>query len=139
MNAPRPRKVRLDELPGETPRSGVTRRRMTGERLELIAYRYEPGTTFPRHAHPAEQLTLVQAGALVFVFDDGETHLAAGEVLSIPGGIAHAAYVPEDAPGPTETLNVFTPVRAKGAQARQCASPTSPRWACASALVPLDK
>lgn len=111
MSAPRPRKVRLDDLRSETPRNGVTRRRVTGERLELIAYRYQPGTTFPRHAHPAEQLTLVQSGALVFVFDDGETRLAAGDALSIPGGTPHAAYVPEDADGPTETLNVFTPVR----------------------------
>lgn len=109
--ATRPRKVRLAEVPAEAPRAGVERRRVLGERLELIAYRYRPGTTFPRHAHAAEQLTVVERGILTFVFDDGEVRLEAGDALCIPGGTAHGAYVPEDAEDETETLNVFTPVR----------------------------
>ncbi|MDZ7707516.1 MAG: cupin domain-containing protein [Trueperaceae bacterium] len=107
----RARKVRLDELPSATPRQGVTRRRLLGQRIELIAYRYEPGTVFPRHAHAAEQMTIVQSGVLVFAFDEGEMRLEAGEAVTIPGGVPHGAHVPEDAAGPTETLNVFTPVR----------------------------
>jgi len=107
----RARKVRLDELPSATPRPGVTRRRLLGQRIELIVYRYEPGTVFPRHEHPAEQMTIVQSGVLVFAFDEGEMRLEAGEAVTIPGGVPHGAHVPEDVAGPTETLNVFTPVR----------------------------
>lgn len=107
----RARKVRLAELPPAVPREGVTRRRLLGERIELIAYRYEPGTVFPRHAHAAEQMTIVQSGVLVFEFEDGEMRLEAGEAVAIPGGVPHGAHVPGDAGGPTETLNVFTPVR----------------------------
>jgi quercetin dioxygenase-like cupin family protein len=107
----RARKVHLAELPAASPRDGVVRRRLLGDRLELIVYRYEPGTVFPRHAHAAEQMTIVRSGVLVFAFDDGEVRLASGDVVSIPGGVPHGAYVPADADGPTETLNVFTPVR----------------------------
>lgn len=107
----RARKVRLAELPSTAPREGVTRRRMLGKRIELIAYRYEPGTVFPRHAHAAEQMTIVQSGVLVFEFDDGEMRLDVGDAAVIPGGVPHGAHVPKDADGPTETLNVFTPVR----------------------------
>lgn len=110
-DVPHARKIRLADLPAVAPREGVARRRLLGERLELIAYRYEPGTVFPRHSHPAEQMTIVQFGVLVFELDDGEVRLEAGEVISIPGGVPHGAYVPDDADGPTETLNVFTPVR----------------------------
>jgi len=108
---PRARKVRLADLPSVAPRVGVARRRFLGDRIELIAYRYEPGTVFPRHVHPAEQMTIVQSGVLVFELDDGEVRLEAGEVISIPGSVPHGAHVPGDADGPTETLNVFTPVR----------------------------
>lgn len=106
-----PELVRLAELEAATPREGVERRRVLGERLELIAYRYQPGTAFPRHVHAAEQMTVVQRGVLVFVFDDGEMRLEAGDVAVIPGEVPHGAFVPEDASEITETLNVFTPVR----------------------------
>lgn len=103
-------KVDLARLAAERPVEGVERRRVTGDRLELIAYRYEPGTTFPRHEHEAEQLTIVRSGTLVFTFDDETTRLDAGQALLIEGGRPHGAHVPADA-GVTETFNVFTPVR----------------------------
>ena len=89
----------------------MSRRRLLGERIELIAYRYEPGTVFPRHAHASEQMTIVQSGVLVFAFEDGEMRLEAGEAVAIPGGVPLGAHVPDDAVGPPTTLNVFTPVR----------------------------
>lgn len=110
-DVPHARKVRLADLEAVAPREGVVRRRLLGERLELIVYRYEPGTVFPRHAHPAEQMTVVRSGVLVFELNDGEVRLGAGEAIAIPGGVPHGAHVPDDADGPTETLNVFTPVR----------------------------
>ena len=102
-------KYSLAELPAESPSPGVERRRLTGESLELIDYRYEPGSRFPTHSHPAEQLTIVLSGELVFLFEEEEIRLGAGESLLIPGGRPHSAYVPEDA-GRTHTYNVFTPV-----------------------------
>jgi quercetin dioxygenase-like cupin family protein len=102
----------LDQLPVERPTDAIERRRMTGERLELIDYRYQPGSTFPMHSHDSEQLTVVLSGELVFIFEEGEVRLGPGEALLIAGGRPHAAYVPDDS-RLTHTYNVFTPVRAK--------------------------
>ncbi len=106
-----PRRVRLADLEAVSPRTGVTRRRLIGTGLELIHYHYDPGTTFPKHAHAAEQITVVQRGVLVFTFPDGSMRLGAGEAVLIPSGVPHGAHVPNGADGPTETLNLFTPVR----------------------------
>lgn len=105
-------KTNLDELPAEHPSAEIERRRLTGERLELIDYRYQPGSTFPMHAHDAEQLTIVLEGELVFIFEEEEIRLAPGEALLIEGGRPHGAYVPEGATL-THTYNVFTPVRTR--------------------------
>lgn len=105
-------KTNLDELPAEHPSAEIERRRLTGERLELIDYRYQPGSTFPMHAHDSEQLTIVLEGELVFIFEENEVRLLPGEALLIEGGRPHGAYVPEGA-SLTHTYNVFTPVRAQ--------------------------
>ncbi|MEX2542462.1 MAG: cupin domain-containing protein [Trueperaceae bacterium] len=105
-----PKKSVLEQLPVENPNAAIERRRLTGERLELIDYRYQPGSTFPMHAHESEQLTVVLAGELVFVFEEGEERLQPGEALLIEGGRPHGAYVPAGA-SVTHTYNVFTPVR----------------------------
>ena len=103
-------KLSFGEMVSEAVSATVERRRACGQKLEVIRYGYAPGARFSRHAHPAEQLTFVLRGALVFVFDDRETRLEAGEAILITPDEAHGAYVPEGAPH-TETLNVFTPVR----------------------------
>jgi quercetin dioxygenase-like cupin family protein len=105
-----PAKVTIDRLPVESPDSSIERRRLTGERLELVDYRYQPGSVFPTHAHEAEQLTVVLTGQLVFTFAEGEVRLRSGEALLIGSGRAHGAYVPASAEL-TRTYNVFTPVR----------------------------
>jgi quercetin dioxygenase-like cupin family protein len=105
-------KIVLERLPVEHADPRIERRRLTGERLELIDYRYRPGSTFPTHAHDAEQLTIVLTGELVFTFEEGEVRLGPGEALLIAAARPHGAYVPADA-SPTHTYNVFTPVRDK--------------------------
>jgi quercetin dioxygenase-like cupin family protein len=90
----------------------VTRQRVTGERLEVIIYTYQPGATFPVHQHTAEQLTVVLSGELVFHFPDTpqEIVLRPSEALLIPSDQPHSASVPANAEI-TRTYNVFTPVR----------------------------
>ncbi len=104
------RKLRLADLGVTQLGPGVTRQRVTGERLELIRYHYAPGSTFATHQHEAEQLTIVLSGKLVFAFADEEVGLEPGDALLIPGNLPHGAFVPADAPD-TETYNLFSPVR----------------------------
>lgn len=103
-------RLELDALPAEALPGGVERRRVVGERLELVHYTYPPGATFPEHHHEAEQWTLVLEGRLAFVFAVGEVELGEGDSVLIASGRSHGAYVPAEA-GRTRTVNVFSPVR----------------------------
>jgi quercetin dioxygenase-like cupin family protein len=88
----------------------VARRRLCGEKVEFILYTYQPGAVFKSHQHPAEQLTIVIQGELVFTFDDEEVVLVTGDAILIPPERRHGAYVPATA-GETRTYNIFSPVR----------------------------
>ncbi len=88
----------------------VDRKRLVGNKLEIILYTYQAGAVFARHQHEAEQLTIVLEGELVFVFDDQEVNLKANEIILIPSFKSHSAYVPEGK-GETKTYNIFTPIR----------------------------
>ncbi len=91
------------------PQPGVARQTLHGERATLVRYRYAPGSVFPVHAHPEEQMTVVLRGTLVFVVDGTEIVGEPGAVIVIPGGVPHGARVVGDAE--VETLNVFAPRR----------------------------
>ena len=101
--------VAWDAVPSEEPLPGIIRQVIHGERQTMIRYRYAPGSVFPRHAHPEEQVTLVIRGRIAFEFDDRWLELGPGSVAVIPGGVEHgAAVVGTDA---VETFNALTPRR----------------------------
>jgi len=61
------------------------------ERTMLTYFEVEPGCRFERHAHEAEQITLVLEGELVFELGgDREVVVRAGEVMAIPSNAPHA-------------------------------------------------
>jgi quercetin dioxygenase-like cupin family protein len=80
-------------VPVEEVLDGVTRRRHSGETFTIVRYTYQPGSVFPVHAHPEEQLTIVHSGAIEFQVDGQPVRLEAGMFAVIPGGIPHGARV----------------------------------------------
>src|SRR6266511_1590525 len=60
------------------------------ERVMLTWFEVGPGTRFERHAHEADQITMVLEGELVFELDSREERVAAGEVIALPAGVPHA-------------------------------------------------
>ena len=65
------------------------------------------GATVPRHHHENEQCTILEAGRLRFIFDDGERVVEAGEVMQIPPNAPHAVVALED----SVALDLFSPRR----------------------------
>jgi len=62
------------------------------ERVMLTWFEVEPGAHFERHAHEADQITMVLEGELTFELDSGQkAHVGPGEVMALPAGIPHAA------------------------------------------------
>jgi quercetin dioxygenase-like cupin family protein len=82
----------------QSQQTGVTRRHLQQHDLgvpgrEVIQVRVDlaPGTVFPRHSHPGEEIVYVIEGLLEYRIDGKDAvTLKAGDVLFIPAGTIHA-------------------------------------------------
>jgi quercetin dioxygenase-like cupin family protein len=88
---------------------GITRQTIDGERQTMVRYVYAPGSVFPLHSHPQEQITVVISGEILFTVGGEERLLGPGGVAVIPGGIEHGARVPGRET--VETFNALSPRR----------------------------
>ena len=81
---------------------------VVGQNIMLARVLLKKGCVVPEHSHPNEQITFILEGALKFRIDGKEIVVNAGEVLTIPPNMPHAAEAMED----TVDLDVFDPPRA---------------------------
>ncbi len=77
------------------------------ERITIARVFLAPGSVVPRHHHENEQITVLERGALKFIFDDGEAVIQAGEVMQIPPNAPHSVEALEESEG----LDLFSPIR----------------------------
>jgi quercetin dioxygenase-like cupin family protein len=89
---------------------GVHRQTMHATNQSVVRYLYAPGSVFPIHAHPEEQVTLVLSGTIVFEIDGSEHRLTAGGVIAIPSNVPHGARV--EGTEAVESFNILSPRRA---------------------------
>ena len=52
---------------------------------------FAPGSSFPRHKHPGEEIIYVTQGTIEYEVAGKPVVVKAGEVLFIPSGVVHAA------------------------------------------------
>jgi quercetin dioxygenase-like cupin family protein len=97
------------ELPIENVFPGITRQTVQATNQTLIRYVYEPGSVFPQHLHPEEQVTAVLSGQIEFTVGDDLHLIGPGEVAVIPPNVPHGAKVVGDLT--VETLNTLSPRR----------------------------
>ncbi|HEX6053691.1 MAG TPA: cupin domain-containing protein [Gemmatimonadaceae bacterium] len=101
---------RWNDVPHEQVTELLGRRLVTGERIMVAQVELTRGCIVPKHAHVHEQMTVILEGCLrLKVGDDGaESYdLRAGELISLPCNVPHAAEALED----TRVLDVFSPPR----------------------------
>lgn len=55
---------------------------------------FAPGSSFPRHKHPGEEIIYVTQGTIEYEVAGKPVTMKAGEVLFIPYGVVHAARNP---------------------------------------------
>lgn len=103
--------VRWSDVPVESMNPLLTRAFVTGAQAMIARIELKQGCIVPRHSHANEQIAWIVQGALVFSLgEEGaarEVTVRAGEVLVIPGGLAHAAHALED----TVDFDIFAPPR----------------------------
>jgi quercetin dioxygenase-like cupin family protein len=100
--------VRWSDVEIEQLNPLLTRQFITGSKAMLSRIVLTKGCKVPKHSHHNEQLAFILQGSLRFVLDDGTTHVVnSGEVLVIPGNVAHSAEALED----TINFDIFAPPR----------------------------
>jgi quercetin dioxygenase-like cupin family protein len=102
-----PQRHRWSDLPAQALTDTIQRRYITADHVTIARFELKQGGVVPRHSHDNEQVSCVLSGALQFKFDDREVRIGAGELMQIPGGVAHEVHVLED----TVVMDVFSPVR----------------------------
>ncbi len=99
--------VKWETIPVETITQGVERQVLWGDQANLARLSLAKGTHVSKHAHPAEQFTCVLSGALRVDLGGRELRLSAGELIVIPGEVAHEVWALED----TIVWDFFAPPR----------------------------
>jgi len=100
--------VHLEDVEPFELAPGATGRPLFGERAMVNLVELEPGSVFPLHSHPHEQLGVVLRGEQVLVLDGVEYPLGPMDGYVIPAGGEHSARFGPD--GAT-VLDIFQPVR----------------------------
>ena len=59
---------------------------------------FAPGSSFPRHKHPGEEIIYVTQGVIEYEVAGKPVVVKTGEVLFIPNGVVHAARNPGTEP-----------------------------------------
>jgi quercetin dioxygenase-like cupin family protein len=95
------------DVPSEQINDTIARRFITGDSVTVGRFELKQGGIVPSHSHVSEQISIVLSGALRFTIDGRETVVRAGEVMQIPGNVAHEVEVLED----TLAIDVFSPIR----------------------------
>jgi len=99
---------RWDAVPAERLADGIERRMVWGAQLMVCRLRFAPRVVTPVHAHPHEQMTLVEQGRVLFTMDGREWVATAGDVLHFPSNLPHGATMLDEE---VVLVDIFSPIR----------------------------
>jgi gluconolactonase len=89
--------------------TGANSRLISGKNMQLSFISMEPGSLFPHHIHPEEQMMFVLRGECNEIILDGEQAMKAGNVVRIPANMVHGAKIGDLG---CDALDIFWPARA---------------------------
>ena len=78
------------------------------EKSMLTYFDMEENTSFPKHSHEAEQITMVLEGELTFTVEAGHIPIGPGEVIAIPSNVVHSVSTGN---APCKAVDAWSPVR----------------------------
>jgi unsaturated pyranuronate lyase len=83
-------------IPREEMNEKTVRQAIHTERMTIAKILLRQGAVVPMHHHENEQVTMMESGALRFVFGEREVIVRAGDVLQIPPNVPHMVEALED-------------------------------------------
>ena len=101
----------FNDLPEEEVFPGATRKIIYEDKIMLVLWKLEPGTTLPLHSHPHEQITHILEGRALVTVGAEKREVGPGDVYSAPYGsnLEHSVEVLGDEP--FLELDIFHPIR----------------------------
>ena len=87
---------------------GIERQMIWGELAMVCRLRFAPHVVTAAHAHPHEQITLVERGKVEFSIDGRRHVAAAGDILVFPPHCVHGATILDEE---VVMVDIFAPVR----------------------------
>ena len=87
---------------------GAHTRLISGKNTQLSFISMEPGSIFPHHIHPEEQMMFVLRGTCNEILLDGEQAMKPNSVVRIPANMVHGAIVGELG---CDAIDIFWPAR----------------------------
>lgn len=81
---------------------------LSGRNMQLSFISMDPGSVFPHHIHPEEQLMFVLRGGCREILLDGEQEMKSNNMVRIPGNMVHGAKISELG---CDALDIFWPAR----------------------------
>ena len=85
--------ISWQDIPADETLPGIVRQSVSGESFTVVRNTYQPGSVFPEHSHPEEQLTIVHSGEIEFTVGGETVLLKEGMLAVIPPGAPHGARV----------------------------------------------
>ena len=97
-----------ESIPVEHIGAGIERQMIWGDHLMVCRLKIAPRTVTAVHAHPHEQITLVERGTVRFVVEGQERISSPGDVLHFPSHCKHGATMLDEE---VVLIDIFSPVR----------------------------
>lgn len=97
-----------ESIPVEHIGAGIERQMIWGDHLMVCRLKIAPRTVTAVHAHPHEQITLVERGTVRFVVEGQERISSPGDVLHFPSHCEHGATMLDEE---VVLIDIFSPVR----------------------------
>jgi quercetin dioxygenase-like cupin family protein len=94
-------------IPEERLNPHLTRQAIHTAGMTIARIGIASGAAVPEHSHPNEQVSMVERGALRFLFGGEARVVRAGEMVLIPSAVPHSVEALED----SVAIDLFTPRR----------------------------
>jgi len=97
----------IDRLEAREILPGFTGKFIHMKKMTVALWEIREGSELPVHAHPHEQVTIVQEGKLSMTMNDESRTLEKGMVMTIPSNAVHSGRALTDC----RVLDIFCPPR----------------------------
>jgi quercetin dioxygenase-like cupin family protein len=97
----------LDDLDRSEEIPGFLGAFLHSDNMTVASWSVDAGATFPEHAHPHEQISVVTKGKFELTIDGETDVLRPGRIAIIPSDATHSGRALTDC----EIIDVFSPVR----------------------------